>query len=392
MLTQQQIDIIKQTVPVLEEYGTQITGVFYHNMLSAHPELLDIFNKTNQKQGHQKTALAMTVLAAAKNIENLSVLLPQVTQIGHKHRALNILPEHYPIVGKHLLGAIKEVLGDAATDEIIEAWGAAYQEIANVFIQVEDAMYQQADWSGFARFAVRDKQITGTDICHFTVTSDEIDLSKLTLSAGQYLTVKVHPVNSDNDALRHYSLCSTTTDKGLQFAVRRDNRNGYQGLVSNYLHDEVQVGDELFITAPAGDFVLDSELVAQSQMPLVLISAGVGITPVLSMLEQQVTTNPQRPIVWVYACQDKAHEPFADKVQSLLEQAENVQRHYFYADGSGTEKGRIDEAFLQSLPKPADVYICGSMPFMTTMVEHLATLEHNADHVHYEPFGPKMSL
>lgn len=162
--------------------------------------------------------------------------------------------------------------------------------------------------------------------------------------------------------------------------------------MSNYLHDEVQVGDELFITAPAGDFVLDSELVAQSQMPLVLISAGVGITPVLSMLEQQVTTNPQRPIVWVYACQDKAHEPFADKVQSLLEQAENVQRHYFYADGSGTEKGRIDEAFLQSLPKPADVYICGSMPFMTTMVEHLATLEHNADHVHYEPFGPKMSL
>ena len=113
MASPQTLEIVKATVPVLEEHGTAITTVFYKNMFNEHPELLDIFNETNQKLGRQQTALAMTVLAAAKHLENLATLLPQVTQISHKHRALQILPEHYPIVGHHLLGAIKEVLGEA---------------------------------------------------------------------------------------------------------------------------------------------------------------------------------------------------------------------------------------------------------------------------------------
>ena len=162
MLTQSQIDIVKSTVPVLEQHGNDITKVFYTNMFNDHPELLDIFNKTNQSQGRQQTALATTVLAAAKHIEQLAVLLPQVTQISHKHRALQIQPEHYPIVGKHLLRAIKQVLGDAATDEIMTAWEAAYAEIAKVFINVEQTMYRQAEWQGFQPFKVVKKQITGT--------------------------------------------------------------------------------------------------------------------------------------------------------------------------------------------------------------------------------------
>lgn len=134
MATAQTIAIVKATVPVLEEHGTAITSVFYQNMFDHHPELLDIFNKTNQKLGRQQTALATTVLAAAKHLEHLAVLLPQVTEISHKHRALQILPEHYPIVGEHLIGAIKQVLGEAANDDIIDAWTEAYDEIADVFI------------------------------------------------------------------------------------------------------------------------------------------------------------------------------------------------------------------------------------------------------------------
>lgn len=114
-------EIIKATVPVLEEHGTEITTAFYKMMLSEHTELLNIFNKTNQMKGAQPTALATTVLAAAKHIDDLSVLLPHVRQIGHKHRALQIKPEHYPIVGEYLLKAIAKVLGDAATPAIINA-------------------------------------------------------------------------------------------------------------------------------------------------------------------------------------------------------------------------------------------------------------------------------
>lgn len=396
MASPKTIEIVKATVPVLEEHGTAITTVFYQNMFNEHPELLDIFNETNQKLGRQQTALAMTVLAAAKHLENLATLLPQVTQISHKHRALQILPEHYPIVGKHLLGAIKQVLGEAANDDIIDAWTEAYDEIADVFIQLEKGMYEQEMWQGFVPFTVTEKVAVATDIAAFTVVpadtdaenTQNIDLSKLTLTAGQYITVKTDPKDSDHTALRHYSLCSTNTDKGIQFAVRRDNRNEHHGLVSNHLHDDLEVGDTVLLSAPAGDFALNQDLVKQNETPIVFISAGVGVTPILSMLEAQVTANPQRPIVWVYACQNEQHHAFDSQVNQLLESATTLEKHVFYF-----ESGQIlDEAWLANLPMPADIYVCGSMPFMESIIDGLMRLDHGLDSVHYEPFGPKMSL
>lgn len=396
MASPKTLEIVTATVPVLEEHGTAITTVFYKNMFEEHPELLDIFNETNQKLGRQQTALATTVLAAAKHLDKLATLLPQVTQISHKHRALQILPEHYPIVGKHLIGAIKEVLGEAANDDIIDAWTEAYDEIASVFIQIEHSMYEEAMWQGFAPFVVTKKVATATDIAAFTVvpvkdnaeSHQEIDLSKLTLTAGQYITVKTDPKDSDHVALRHYSLYSASTDAGIQFAVRRDNRNEHHGLVSNYMHDDLEVGDTVLLSAPAGDFALNQDLVQQNEIPLVLMSAGVGVTPVLSMLEAQVLANPKRPIIWVYACQNEAHHAFNNEVNKLLKKAETVEKHVFYF-----ESGQLlDEAWLATLPEPADIYVCGSMPFMESMIDGLVTLDHGVDSVHYEPFGPKMSL
>lgn len=390
MASPKTLEIVKATVPILEEHGTAITTVFYKNMFNQHPELLDIFNETNQKLGRQQTALAMTVLAAVKHLDKLAVLLPQVTQISHKHRALQILPEHYPIVGHHLVGAIKEVLGEAANDDIIDAWTEAYDEIADVFIQLEKTMYEQEMWEGFAPFKITKKVEAATDIAAFTVVpvNDDIDLSKLSLSAGQYITVKADPEDSDHLALRHYSLYSATSDKGIQFAVRRDNRNEHYGLVSNHLHDHLDVGDTILLSAPAGDFELNQDLIQQNDIPLVLVSAGVGVTPILSMLEAQVTANPKRPIVWVYACQNKEHHAFDSKVNELLAAADNVEKHIFYF-----EAGQIlDEAWLTNLPKPADIYVCGSMMFMESIIDGLMALDHGVDSVHYEPFGPKMSL
>ncbi len=390
MVSPKTLEIVKSTVPVLEKRGTDITTVFYKNMFAEHPELLDIFNETNQKLGRQQTALATTVLAAAKHLENLEVLLPQVMQIGHKHRALQIKPEHYPIVGKHLLGAIKEVLGAAATDEIIDAWAEAYAEIADVFIKVEDDMYQKALWSGFVPFKVVKKEITGSDIAAFTVQPENasFDVSSLPLVAGQYITVKTDPEDSDHIALRHYSLCSVDTNAGIQFAVRRDNKNAHRGLVSNHLHDNVEVGDSILLSAPAGDFELNKSLIEQNDIPLVFISAGVGVTPVLAMLEAQVKTNPQRPIIWAYACQNQDFHAFDTRVNALLEQAEQVQKNTFYFESNQL----LNEEWLKTLPNPADIYVCGSMAFMDSMIDGLMALDHSGDNIHYEPFGPKMSL
>ena len=142
MLDQRTVEIIKSTVPALKEHGLEITKTFYKNMFENNPEVKPLFDMARQESGEQPKALAMTVLAAAQNIDNLESLLPAVKKIGEKHCDANIKPEHYPIVGSNILGAFKEVLGDAATDEVLEAWGKAYEVIAQVFIDVEKGIYE----------------------------------------------------------------------------------------------------------------------------------------------------------------------------------------------------------------------------------------------------------
>ena len=141
MLSQNTIDIIKSTVPALRQHGVEITTAFYKRMFANNPEIKSMFNMDKQKSGEQPKALAMAVLAAAQNIDNLEAILPAVKNIAKAHVRTNVKAEHYPIIGENLLAAIKEVLGDAATDEIINAWAEAYGEISKVFIQIEKDMY-----------------------------------------------------------------------------------------------------------------------------------------------------------------------------------------------------------------------------------------------------------
>lgn len=141
MLDQKTIDIIKSTVPVLKEHGLTITTTFYETMFENNPEVKQFFNMDKQTSGEQPKALAMTVLAAAQNIDNLESLLPVVKKIGEVHCDKGIKAEHYPIVGQNLLLAIKKVLKDAATPEIMEAWEKAYGVIANIFIDIEKEIY-----------------------------------------------------------------------------------------------------------------------------------------------------------------------------------------------------------------------------------------------------------
>ncbi|MBE2894763.1 globin domain-containing protein [Spirabiliibacterium falconis] len=383
MLDTQTREIIKATVPALEAYGTTITKTFYRNMFNEHPELLNIFNKTNQARGQQPTALATTVLAAAKHIDNLEAILDHVIQIGHKHRALEIHAEHYPIVGKHLLGAIKEVLGDAATPDILDAWAKAYGVIADAFIGVEQQMYDNAAWLGFQPFTVVEKRSVGQDIVEFTVKNDDL-INNLTITAGQYITVQVQPAGEQNLALRHYSLCAIDPQQGLKFAVKRDNQGEFKGLVSNHLHDNVHVGDELKLSAPAGDFVL-----RQNDTPVVFISAGIGITPILAMLAEQIKYNADRPVLWLHSTRNAQTHAFQTEIATLLAQA-NVQ---FNDTVYTQDNARIDSNYLRKvIPPHADVYLCGSMEFMQAMTNQIKQLEQENIAIYFEPFGPKMSL
>lgn len=141
MLDQKTIEIIKSTVPALKAHGVEITTTFYKNMFSRNPEVMPLFNMDRQSSGEQPKALAMTILAAAQNVDNLSAIMPVVKRIAVKHCDCGVQENHYPIVGENLLLSIKEVLGDAATDDIIQAWADTYGVIAKVFIDVEKEIY-----------------------------------------------------------------------------------------------------------------------------------------------------------------------------------------------------------------------------------------------------------
>jgi nitric oxide dioxygenase len=167
-LDEDQKALIKASVPVLREHGVTITALFYSNMLAAHPPLHDIFNTANQVHLQQPTALAMAVLAYAENINDLTPLGPAVELIAGKHASLYVRPEHYAIVGKHLIEAIATVLGDAATPVLADTWTRAYWMLAEIFIKREEEMYQAAEgWTDWADFRVAKKVKESEEVTSF---------------------------------------------------------------------------------------------------------------------------------------------------------------------------------------------------------------------------------
>lgn len=144
MLDQATRQLVKATAPVLKTHGVALTRHFYARMFQHNPELKQIFNQGHQQAGSQQQALAMAVAAYAEHIDNPSVLAPVLTLVANKHASLGIRAEHYPVVGRHLLASISEVLGEAADEALLAAWGAAYGQLADLLIAEEAALYQQA--------------------------------------------------------------------------------------------------------------------------------------------------------------------------------------------------------------------------------------------------------
>ncbi|MDL4839131.1 NO-inducible flavohemoprotein [Aquibacillus rhizosphaerae] len=403
MLDKTTIDTIKATVPVLEVHGQEITKRFYQLLFENYPELKNIFNQTNQKMGKQSQALANAVYAAAVNIDKLEEILPTVKQIAHKHVSLNIQPEHYPIVGENLLLAIKEVLGDAATPEILEAWEKAYGVIADVFIEIEADMYKETEiqtggWSDFRDFKVIKKEQESDVITSFYLKP--VDGGNLPIyNPGQYITVKIENPDAPYHYLRQYSLSCKPNGSYFRISVKReDGINGNpDGDVSTFLHTRIQEGDILPVSAPAGEFILKAE-----EKPLVLISGGVGITPFISMLETVVAEQPERSVYFIHAAQNGAVHSFKETIQSLSEENAKINSYVIYSNPTAEDLktknyhkvGLIDLDWLQSvLPSnEAAFYFCGPDGFMKTVYQELKRWNVMPQDINFEFFGPSKSL
>ncbi|MEP4524675.1 MAG: globin domain-containing protein, partial [Alloalcanivorax venustensis] len=194
MLTADQLAVIKATVPVLQEHGETLTRHFYQRMFEHNPEVRPYFNPAHQRSGSQQRALAGAICAYAQHVDNPAALTDAVELIAQKHVSLGIRPEHYPIVGENLLASIKEVLGDAATDDIIDAWAAAYGALADIFIGREADIYQEQEqrfgWQGFKPFVVARREPESDNITSFYLRpADGAALHPH--KPGQYITLRV---------------------------------------------------------------------------------------------------------------------------------------------------------------------------------------------------------
>ncbi|AEO68366.1 0053e374-a5cf-4066-9316-52bf02b67147 [Thermothielavioides terrestris] len=414
-LPESQLAIVKSTAPVLQEHGVTITTVFYENMLREHPELNNIFSTTSQRNGRQAQALAAAVLGYATYIDDLPKLAHAVERIAHKHASLQVTPAMYDIVGKHLIQAIGQVLGDAATKEIVDAWVAAYGVLANVFITREGEMYKTHaanQWAGWRKFRIVRKVPESSVITSFYLAPVDGLTPLPRYLPGQYVSLQVHVPELGYLQSRQYSLSEGPTDKGeyYRISVKREDspETGIPGIISNMLHAKYGVGDEVELSHPQGEFFVDPNDTSKEGVPAVLISAGVGATPLKAILDS-LTAGPdgqppavKRPVSWIHTARSSAVQPFGDAVRQICRENENVTANVFLRNlGPDDREGvhydfgdmRLDLAKLDHdahlfLGNPkAEYFICGPEAFMKDVRQKLAAMGVDKSRIFLELFA-----
>lgn len=388
-LSEKTRSIVTACVPALEAHGIDITREMYKRLLS-NAEIRDLFNMSHQKDGEQPKALAFSVLAYARHIQDPAPLKAMIERIAEKHVGLNIEPRHYPFVGEALLGAIAHVLGDGATPDIMEAWKEAYWFLADVLIEREKAIYhahadQKGGWTGWRSFHIAERHKESDSITSFILRpTDGADV--MAHKPGQYLSFRFD-VPGSGSARRNYSISSAPSNDHYRITVKRQKG----GVVSNWLHDTVAEGDVIDVSAPAGDFYLRNE----AQRPVALISAGVGLTPMTSILESLKELSSRPNVHYIHGTHDQNSEIFHELTHSLAQKGV-IKADIFYSHTAPTanvqnvkhHQGRISTDWLTThIASDSTVYICGPNEFMKNVI--LALREHGIpqSHIHYDIFG-----
>jgi nitric oxide dioxygenase len=388
MLTAEQTAIVKATVPLLETGGEALTTHFYTTMLRDHAEVRPLFNQAHQAHGTQPRALAHAVLMYARHIDDLGALGDLPARIIQKHVALQILPEHYPIVGTCLLRAIREVLGEEiATDAVIEAWGAAYWQLADILIGAEAGEYDRlaaapGGWRGARPFRIARKQVESAQITSFTLVP--VDGGPVVAyQPGQYLGLRL-TVNGQ-EVRRNYSLSQMADGHTLRISVKREPG----GVASGYLHDGLRVDDVVDVFPPAGEFVL-----RPGTHPLVLISGGVGITPTLAMA-QAALGEGARDVIFIHYVRNPDAQAFGQTLADWQRAHPRLSVHVVFEEGAkaGEPAGRPTLDQLRAwVPAGGEAYVLGPKPFMGFVNRALATIGLPAQRCHHEFFGPAEAL
>jgi nitric oxide dioxygenase len=404
MLSDTSSPVIEATLPVVGEHIEEIAKRFYKHMFEARPDLLDgLFNRGNQADGRQQQALAGSIAAFAGFLVNKPDQLPDhlLSRIAHKHVSLGLSPDQYQVVHDHLMWAIVDVLGDAVTPEVAAAWDEVYWLMANMLINKERGLYNAVHLSPetiWRTWRVTRRIQETDDVVTFIVErTDERDV-KPSLP-GQYVTIKM-AMHDGVHQPRQYSLTRADDGHHRQFAVKRvHGLPTPDGEMSNFLHDEVQVGDEVVLSVPFGDVVLE-----YTDRPVVLASAGIGITPMAGMLSHLVKSGSRRQVMLLHADDTAESFPLRAQVTEDLAKLPDATLSTWFLEpaapgtgGTGGAGGVPEfEGFMDvnavDLPDDAEYYLCGPLPFLKSVRSALIAKGVPAKDIQYEVFGPDLWL
>ena len=385
MLTVQQRHIIAATAPVVAQHITTITTQFYPAMFDRYPEIKPRFNPRHQQTGAQPRALGQSIVAYAMNYDDPTARDAVLAPITHKHVALHVKPDHYRIVGECLLEAAAEVLGEAFTPDVRDAWQALYWSMADDLIDGEERLYHDQErrpggWRGFRAFRVMDRQAAAEGILSVTLTpADGLPLADFL--PGQYIGLRL-----EHDGHLHYRQYSLTGQPGsatYRITVKEEAR----GQISQAIHHGLTAGQSVHLTAPIGLLTLD-----RRTTPVVLLSAGIGQTPMLSLARQALAQG--RQVTYLHSTRSPATLVFREELESLHAEYGDQLRviHRFSHEApAGESTGRIDRALLGDVitgEEVPDCYFTGPSGFMSDINALLEERGIPETHRHYECFGP----
>jgi nitric oxide dioxygenase len=281
----------------------------------------------------------------------------------------------------------------------VDAWAAAYGQLAGLLIAEEARLYGESaakpgGWTGWRAFRVVGKQPESAEITSFYLAPADGG-SVPAYQPGQYVSVRLYVPELGLMQPRQYSLSDAPGQDRLRISVKREAGNAQTpaGRVSNALHDRLEEGGVLDVAPPQGDFHLREE----GSAPVVLLSGGVGLTPMVSILNHLVRLNDDRQIRFVHGCRNSSAHAMKDHINSIAAERGNVRKAVFYEEvGHGDQRGRdydhtgrVDlHAIREDAIVPgADYYLCGPAGFMRAQRQALASLGVAEDRIHAEAFG-----
>lgn len=388
-----QAQLVSATLPLVGAHIDEITTEFYRRMFAAHPELLrNLFNRGNQAQGAQQRALAASIATFATHLADPELPHPAelLSRIGHKHASLGVTAEQYPIVHEHLFAAIVEVLGaDTVTAEVAAAWDRVYWIMADTLIELERGLYRCAgveDGDVYRRARVISRVDDPSGAVLVTVRVDGRPFAGS--QPGQYVSVGVTMPDGARQ-LRQYSLVNAPGADELTFAVKPVTAVADQpaGEMSTWIAANLCVGDLVDLTAPFGDLPVPT-----GGEPLVLISAGIGVTPMISLLEYLVAEAPDNRVQVLHADRSDRSHPLRERQRELIDRLPAASLDIWYEDGvvagtPGAHAGLLDLDAIE-LAAGAQVYLCGNDGFVQALRRRLVEHGVPADRVHCELFSP----